>query len=222
MLLIMKKKCFCIWVRIFVMIILPLLISFFILFNPIEKIPLSKEKITENITMVKVSENVIFSPTLKNAIRDIFNVPFDLKWYDICFVNNDTKLIYENGETDKNVNVIVNFNNNQKILTIPYGETECEIYKFNEDFTYKWGFKYTTNLSGALETSKEKFIPINKTNYIKIIKGPLLSPDVDSYAKPKKSGIIVKIILFFFAWVGIVFLILEIYKFCSCGFNKKK
>lgn len=41
--------------RICYMIIVPIAISYFILFNPSEKIQLSGERITENVTMVRVS-----------------------------------------------------------------------------------------------------------------------------------------------------------------------
>lgn len=205
----MDKKQLWILLR-FLVITVPVILAFFVLFNPFEKIPLSREKITENITMVKVSEEDIFRPSLKNAIRDIFEVPFDLRLYEICFVNKDTKLIYENGETDKNVNVTLNFNNNQTIFTVPYGKTECVLYKFNKDFTFNWGFDHSFNLSRVIETSKEKFVH-----------RVILHPDVDTYAKPEMSSIIVKNILFFFAWAGILFLSLEIIDFIRFGYKKK-
>ena len=217
----MDKKQLWILIR-FLVIIIPVIFAFFVLFNPLEKIPLSREKITEDSTVVKVSEDVIFQPSLKNAIRDIFDVPFDLRWYEICFVNKDTKLIYENGETDKNVNVTLNFNNNQTIFTVPYGETKCVLYKFNKDFTYYWGFEYSIDLGRVLETSKEKFIPINETHYIRQRGTYSLHPDVGSYAKPEMSSIIVKNILFFFAWSGIVLMSLEIIDFIRFGHKKKK
>lgn len=161
--------------------------------------------------MVKVSEEEIFKPSLKTTLRDILEVPFDLKWYDICFVNRDTKLIYENGETDENVNVSLDFNNQTKIY-IPHGETRCITYKFNKEFTYNWGFAYSTDFS------KMSWKVIPKTPYI--ITSYSLHPDVDSYAKPELSGIIVKNVLFLFAWSGLVLLFLEILDFIRVGRKK--
>jgi len=206
----------------FLVIVVPVIMAFFILFNPFEKIPLSRETINENLTMVKVSEEEVFQPSVKNTIRDIFEIPFDLRWYEICFVNKDTKLFYENGEIDKNVNVTLNFNNNQKLLIVPYGKTECVLYKFNKDFTYNWEFDYPFNVSRMLETSKEKYISINKTHYIKQRGTISFSPDVDSYAKPEINGIIVKNVLFFFAWWGVVYLSVEIISFIRFGFKGKR
>ncbi|MFZ3077420.1 MAG: hypothetical protein WA139_03135 [Candidatus Aenigmatarchaeota archaeon] len=208
----MNKKHLWVLARLMI-IVIPVILAFFILFNPYERIPLSREKILENVTMIKVSEDVIFQPSLKNAIRGVFDVPFDLKWYDICFVNNDTKIIFENGETDKNVSVSLNFNYNQTILIIPYGETKCILYKFNKDFTYYWRFEAPINFTRIAETSKEERIYINETHYLKRKGTWSLHPDVDSYAKPEMSSIIVKNILFFFAWFS--FYNDRNYKFCK-------
>jgi len=121
-------------------IFVPFIFSLFLLFNPSERIELTRTKINENLTMVKVSEQTIFQPTLKNMIRDIFQVPFDLRWYDICFVNYDTKMIYgDNIAEDKNVTLILNFNN-QTNFSLKYGEKKCIPYRFDKDFTYQWNF----------------------------------------------------------------------------------
>lgn len=208
-------RVFGIIIRILV-IVIPVLLSITFLFSPFEKIPLSKEKITENLTMVKVSEEEIFKPSLRTTLRDIFEVPFDLKWYEICFVNRNTSLIYENGEIDaKNINVSVNFNN-QTELYIPYGETNCTTYKFEKDFTFIWHFAFPLNLSKLLDISKGNIIPLNETDYIREASASL-HHDVEAYAKPELSGIIVKNILFLFAWCGLVFLFIQIYHFIKLG-----
>ena len=142
------------------------------------------------------------------------DVPFDLRWYKVCFENKGTVVVYENGEVDKNVNVTLNFNN-KTIIHIPYGETKCVLYKLNKDFTYTWNFKYSLNMSKILETSQEEIVPINKTYYVRKLGTATLKPNVDSYAVPELSGVIVKNILVFFGWSGIVLLLREIKKFVT-------
>lgn len=200
----------------FLIIIIPVILSFLFLFSPFEEIPLTREKNSENLTMVKVSEEDILKPSLKTTLSSILAVPFDLMWYEICFVNKDTKSVYENGETDKNVNVSLNFNN-QTEFHVPYGETKCITYKIDKDFTYKWHFEQSISINKMLETSKEKFIPINETNSIKQIASVTMHRDVNTYAKPELRDIIVKNILFFFAWSGLVLLFLEILNFIRFG-----
>lgn len=198
------------WNWVFILLVLPSIISYTVLFNPNEKIPLDREKITENFTMVRVSNDVVFQPSFTNSIRDIFEVPFDLKWYYICFENRNTTIIYETGETETSVDVSLDFNN-KTILTVPYGKTNCTKYKFEEDFTYRWGFKTSINIKTLLEKSKPKIIPINETDYL-IQQGTYtLHPDVDSYAKPEPFGIVVKNILFLIAWWGLFLIIRDIW-----------
>lgn len=191
-------------------ILLPFVLSFLFLFSPFERIELSRENITGDITL-SVSEDDVFKPSFQNTLRDILQVPFDLKWYDICFVNKDTKMVYRNSEFDKGVNVSLNFNN-QKEFTIPYGRTECVTYKFNKNFTYTWKFLYSINFSKAFDGSR-KTIFSNETEYITEIGSVTMKPSVDSYAKPELSGIIVKNILFLIIWSGLVLLFSSVIKF---------
>ncbi|MCJ7816628.1 MAG: hypothetical protein MUP55_02110 [Candidatus Aenigmarchaeota archaeon] len=199
-----QKELLWIFARLLI-IIIPVLLSFLFLFSPFERIPLTKERITENLTLVRVSEEEVFKPSLQTALRDVLEVPFDLKWYEICFVNNDTKLIYQNGDSDsESVNVSVNFNN-ETVFYIPHGQTKCVTYKFEKNFFYDWSFNYEINLTKMVETSK--VYPASVTFH----------PDVDTYARPENSGIFVKNILFFVAWLGFVFLSIEIFEFIRFG-----
>lgn len=199
-------------------IIVPWVLSFFLLFSPFEKVELTREKITENMTVVKVSNEEIFKPTLKNAIRDLLNVPFGLKWYDICFVNEDTKFVYLDGREDKNVTVTLNLNN-QTEFVVPYGETKCIPQRFDKDFTYKWGFTGAIDFkSSELEMTKE-CIPHNETHKYCFKKTDVgkLHLDVYSYAQPELKSIIVKNLLVLISWCGIIWLFTRILKFIRFG-----
>lgn len=199
----MNNKEFRFLIRISIIIVL-FIISFFILFNPYEKIPLSKEN---NNTLIKVSEDEIFQPSITNTIRDIFQVPFDLKWYNICFENKDTKIIFPNGGIDENVNNLLTFNNQTKLI-IPSGEKRCILYKFNEGFTFEWDFGYLLNFSKIS-------IPQGECSIV------TLKRDLDVYAQPEFKSIIVKNILFLFACFASILLLLGTINFIQFGIKKK-
>ena len=186
------------WIRIFLILVLPIILSTVVLFNPTETIPLLNDKNKDGNTILKVSEDMINPPSFKNTIRDIFQVPFDLKWYNICFENRDTKLIYESGEVDTNVTVTVNFNNDT-IITIPYGETVCKLYKINKDFTSETTFQFKTDFD--FETMA-------------------LYGGIYPYAKPEIWGIVTKTFLFVITWFGLALIFAEIYKLLMFGMKK--
>jgi hypothetical protein len=142
-----------------------------------------------------------------------------LKWYDICFVNKDTKNIYgDNIEEDHDVIVTLNFNNNQSIFEVPLGETKCVTYKLDKDFTYNWGFNASINLM-KIASQEPKKIPINETHYMLQRGQWRMHPDVDSYAKPEINSIIVKNILVLISWCGLIWLFTRIRKFILKGIN---
>ncbi len=62
----------------FFIIVTSVVLSFLFLFSPFEEIPVA-EKITENSRVVKVLVDGTFKPSLKTTLRDILEVPFDLK-----------------------------------------------------------------------------------------------------------------------------------------------
>ena len=63
----------------FLIIFIPFILSFFFLFSPSEKIELTREIINENETVIKISSEEMFKPTFRNALRDLLQVPFNLK-----------------------------------------------------------------------------------------------------------------------------------------------
>jgi len=193
-------------------VLLPPILLFFALFSPYEKIELTRDEIDESLATVKVSLDDIFKPTLKNAISNILQVPFDLKGYDICFANNDTKNVYGN-RTDYNVKVTVNFNKNQSVFEVPLGKTVCVFYHLDKDFTYKWSFEPTVNF----RPSESELVCYDTIcGYKSIWK---LHFGVDSYAKPERHGLIAKAILLFISWCSIIWLSTRIWKFIKEGRN---
>jgi len=214
----MKNKKIGVMVRILI-IIAPLILSFFFLFSPFEIINLTREKITEKMTIVKVSSDELFKPSFRNAIRDILQVPFNLKWYSICFVNRGTKIIYgDNIEEDYNINVTLNFNENQSIFEVPLGETKCVSYKLDKDFTYNWMFDAIIDLR-KIRSQEPKKICINETHCVLQFGEGRIHPDVDSYAKPEFNSIIVKNILVLISWCSLIWLYTRIRMFILKGKN---
>ena len=70
-------------------IIIPLAISFLWLFPLWEKI-----EIPYHQDSLVLSETDLFKPSFRNSFRELFEVPFDLKWYNLCFKNNNSQDIY--------------------------------------------------------------------------------------------------------------------------------
>ncbi len=205
------------WILIclFILFIPPFLFSFY-LFPPSERLELSREEQTLNngtiVVKVRVSDQSFSEPTFRNLLKDALQIPFSLRWYDICFVDNDTKMVYKSGFIDKEVNVTINFNNNQTEFLIPYGKTRCTPYKFDKDFIYQWIFESNIHLDEILKTEPE-YIPINETHFVRSWPGVTFSPSVDSYAKPEFNSLIVSYFIIFIAWFGIFLLFTGIYGF---------
>ena len=180
-------------IRIFLILVLPIILSTVVFFNPTETFPLIKEENENGEIVTRVSEDIINPPSFKNTIRNIFQVPFDLKWYDICFVNKDSKVSYKNGSYK--INTTVKFNNDT-LIHVPYGEKRCKLYKLNEEFAPEWFF----------------LIPANDFETFNVF--------VYAYAKPEMWGLVAKIFLFIITWFGLVLVVTEIYKLVKFGVKK--
>ena len=180
------------WIRIFFIFVLPIILSI-VVFNPTETFLLTNEENENGKLLSRVSEDVINPPSFKNTVRNIFQVPFDLKWYNICFVNKDSKIIYKNGNYTLNTTVKLN---NDTLIQVPSGETRCKLYKLNEEFVLEWLFVFPP----------EDFENVNIF--------------VSAYAEPEIWGLVTKIFLFIIAWFGLVLIMAEIYKLLKYGMKK--
>ena len=180
-------------IRIFFILFLPLILSIVVLFNPTETFPLINEENENGKLLTRVSEDVINPPSFKNAIRNIFQVPFDLKWYNICFVNKDSKINYKNVNYTLNTTVKLN---NDTLIQVPSGEKRCKLYKLNEEFVLEWLF----------------VVPPDDHDDVYL--------SVSAYAKPEGWGLVTKIFLFNITWFGLALGVTEIYKLIKFGVKK--
>ncbi len=196
------------------LVLLPVILSFFFLFSPFERIELSKYTDNENITLVKISPDVISQPSLKNHLRDLLQVPFNLKWYEVCFSNLNSRIIYAPG-IEEGVNATVYFNINQSILSIPRGETKCVKFQLDKDFTYQWRLESSLNPE-KLSKVKPKKVFINATHY-SLSKTAKISPDTTAYAKPELDSILIKNMLVLISWSSLIWLYTRIRKFVING-----
>ncbi|NOZ58871.1 MAG: hypothetical protein GXO66_04765 [Euryarchaeota archaeon] len=175
-------------------IFIPVILSWVFLFNPYERYDLTRENVS-NGEIVKVSPEDVFTPGLKTAIKSIFDKPFNLQYYDVCFENNVEKM------NNTIINISVNFNS-EKIIPIPPGETVCVPILFDKPFTYNWiiNVMFPVNLSEVHEYG------------IVTVKIPIGGKLV-TYAKPEIWSTFAKWVLVFFTWSGLILLCEQIIKF---------
>jgi len=135
--------------------------------------------------------------------------------YEACFVNNDTKIIYANGEEDTGVNVTLLFNN-QTEFTIPHNQERCNIYSTNENFTYTWYFNFSFNATKIFELPPEiiQNTPI-------AIWSTTFRPSVYSYPRIQPLSFLKLYLAIFLAFWGFLWpTILRINKLVKSGFWK--
>jgi len=167
------------------------------LFPPNEEIELTREEINENLTVVRVSDLEFSKPTIRNNIGDILQVPFNLRWYDICFEFIWSRITYENITEEANGTAFLDFNNNEDNITLSPGETRCIPYRVNKDFTYQWSFEIPLTISYEdVVTGREKTMSYNTR----------------TYAKPEINSLMVKYTLVIISWSGLLWLFTRIIK----------
>lgn len=202
-------------IRIFLLVIFPSLISFFSLFPIFEKIDLERIEVDENKTIVIIPKDIstqisssllgeLKKPNLRQVIANIFQVPFDLGLYEICFVDKGSRVVYGNHE-DYAVNATLNFNNKLN-LTIPNKGKRCVLQDINEDFTYDWQFNAEVKSDLIFKFVPEKKVYVNKTHYYKT-RDFVLSPRANSYAKIELRSAIISSVIFVISWIGLLWLI---------------
>ena len=211
-----QKEKLWILIRLIIVFVIPVCITLILI--P-ERIELTYEKISENVTNVSIEEKIesVANEThWKSSIVKILKIPLVDIEYEVCFVNKGTKLIHADGTEDTNVIVSLNFDN-QTEFNISYNQTRCVPYP-NRDFTYRWRFLYRVNLSKVYET-ESVIIPWNETMYWERRKFTF-SRDTDSYGKVKPWSSIPLIILVFISWWGFVWLFTRILKFINFGWKQ--
>lgn len=183
-------------------ILLPYVLLSLYLFPPDEIRTIVSSELSHNNTFVVKPED-IFEPNWKNFLADMLQVPLELKWYDICFVNNGSRAFY--GDIFKeDLNISVDFNKGQKSFEVRNGDTVCIPFRFDKEFTINWGLIWVSD--GAMLKKMEES-NIKKTGgneyYSEVNFG--LEPFVAyTYAKPEKRSLIIKDILLLVAWCGLV------------------
>ncbi len=153
----------------------------------------------------------------------------DSNGYEVCFQNVDTKLIYENGEADKNATAILNFENTHE-FNISHGETVCVDYPPNKKFSYNWAFIFPINVERIKEIANIT-LPIDESMCIQKIddtrcmyKGGSVRShfDVTSYAKPKVSFSLSNTIAVLIAWASLIWLTSRIMTYIKYGWDTTK
>jgi len=204
--------------RILLVLVIPFLIAI-ILYNPWEKIDLGREIYSVNGTnktrvWIPIEE---YEPNLKNLLRGILEVPFELKWYEVCFENKGSTVTYANEDVDKNVTAILNFEGDFN-LTIQYEKKECIVYEGGKYFTYNWAFLANMKISKAILASMPiRYIPINETHFLREISYASINPRVDSWGRAERTSLWIKIIIAYISMLGLIWLSTRVYTLVKNG-----
>lgn len=186
------------WFNVFIIIVLPIIMSL-ILFNPLEKIPLENIK-EENSTYISVPKEYLHNSDWKDSFRNVFSVPFDLKRYTLYFEKGGVYVNYPDGKVLENASFQIELNNETINISegkIPYGPIKLEErYEYSMHIYSQFTLK-SEYLIRSPEELEEKKITID--------------PVFEVYARPLRSDIIVKIILFVISWMSICWLSTRIY-----------
>ena len=183
-------------------LILPLLVFVFFVSPFNEKIAFSTG-IENNETYFFISSP---DPSPREMIRQIFNAPFDLNWYDACFIDGGTRLVGLRGNTTLSVEIKkLTPEKESRVLYISSTAENCTPIKTGQRFTYSWSF------------DSEISIPVNELNKNNFVVGrlePRVSSNTqkDTYAKPEFWSYATRFALFWIAWFGLSLLFLELKK----------
>lgn len=78
-----------IFLALFFFLFLPSILAFSLFWYNV-KVPVTYKKIDDGKVLFTVHREEILRPTFKNTIRKVFQAPFDLDYYKICFLNKSS------------------------------------------------------------------------------------------------------------------------------------
>lgn len=180
--------------RVFLLFILPIFLLYFWLFPFNERIELLNATGPGNELHFYVSPAV--EPSFKEAIRQIFNVPFDLKWYNVCFEDRGSTISQE----VEDFSWVVNFNG-EKNLTVNRSSRTCTLIQSNEMFTTP-NWYITVQLQYRPDMQEVVLDAVQKIHDART-----------AYAQPEPWSLVVKYGLFLIAWWSVCLLLREILRF---------
>ena len=211
-------------IRLLIVFIIPFLLAFY-LYPPYEKIdfayiPNIYEKgflLNTNEIGIKTYNSDIFKPTTKNILGDVLQIPLNLKWYDICFINTGKRKFFEKNDSDiHNTTIKLNFSNN-KILEIPPEYMNCDTYEINKEFSYTMNVKSEMALKDLYEL-KNTVDFFNNMTYPEIL-FYYTTPLITATGQPNRSTLIAKYFLVYIAFFGVLWLLTRIRKFILYGWD---
>ena len=195
---VIKKR----YVKIFVFLLLPMLISGLWLFSPFDKIYLEdfSQSTDQNNTRYVILEDDLLKPSLKNSIRDLFNAPFNLRWYNLCIEDKGSYGVYGDVISKDEFEIWLSFNDGSKISVTSTKSKECKLVKVNSEFKAVRNTIVTGDVDETIMAvargEEYAFRFVHRLEY---------------YIVPNLPSLIVKNILFLISWVGTVLLLKKFY-----------
>lgn len=184
------------WLKVFIFVLIPVIISVPLFY---EKIPLKKTE-GKNFTYIiiteeKIKKHVKFQEKLQEGIREIFNVPFDFKRYNLNLVKTERGYIeYPEGKETPEFNFTMKFDN--KTINLKEGKIPVSPIKLGEKHEYEVNIDFWVTVKGKHLVSspvelEEKMIDVKIPSFV-------------VYATPLISGVVVKMLLFILSVISII------------------
>ncbi len=160
--------------KVFLTLILPLIISIFFLFPFNERIELGTMS-ENNETYKFIPDAQIREPGFINSVKNVFDVPFELDRYDVCFEDLGSK-------ADDFTHIFWTVTvDNRTTGVVEIDDKWCTFKDSSEKFSYFW------QLNVSIKFSRQA----NIHN---------ISPDTTSYAQPEKFSLVTKYLIFLISW----------------------
>ncbi len=193
------------WIYLLSLIFIPLLISLLCLFPFDERIQLTKIPLEDKNWAIKVSAEEVNRVSLKNTIRKLFSVPFDLDYYNLCVENNGSTIISPSGIVKKDsVELLLELLGEN--ISVRIGETKCGHNFIKKESLYTFNQSMTANLTYSREIiSRLKTIESGLKGEEMQIKW-----DYEIYAKPNSRDVIIENALFLISTLSLWWLITRI------------
>lgn len=155
--------------------------------------------------IVTVNSDELLKPTLKNTTRKIFQTPFDLTFYNLCF-NNYTRVTEKNAVEYINSNVIFEELNGDKLgdVYMPGNKETC--VNFNSQ-------SFVISSAGDVQYQFKYFPSDLRVDFD-------IRPD--DKAQPVRSDRIASSILFLFAFWSLIFAFMKIWELLNSILNNNK
>ncbi len=173
-----------------ILLILLIIISGFLLFNPFEKTYIEIIKIN-NSSFIEVDTSQFNKPSMLNSIRSIFSSPFELNYYELYIEDNTD---YSERDKCNHTKIIYNMSIDGEYFSFTFDENK-KINSFRSNVNHELKLEGIRIEKNVLESKDFEVCPLPKPKF---------------FIKPNLWESLVKIIIFIFSFFTLIILLKEV------------